>query len=48
MVECFAEGDRFLAVCLQATGKEIGLIALNPQPDQDGRVLGLGYVFNSV
>jgi RimJ/RimL family protein N-acetyltransferase len=47
MVEWFAGGDRFLAVCLKATGKEIGLIALNPKPDQGDCVYGLGYVFNS-
>jgi RimJ/RimL family protein N-acetyltransferase len=47
MLEWFAEGDRFLAVCVKATGKEIGLIALNPKPDQGDRVYGLGYVFNS-
>lgn len=47
MVEWFATEDRFFAVCLKATGKEIGLIALNPKPAQGDRVFGLGYVFNS-
>jgi ribosomal-protein-alanine N-acetyltransferase len=47
MVKWLAEGDRFFAVCLRSTGKVIGLIALNPKPDQGDRVYGLGYVFNS-
>jgi RimJ/RimL family protein N-acetyltransferase len=47
MVEWFAQGDRFLAVCLETTNKVIGLISLNPKQDQEGRVFGLGYVLNS-
>ena len=47
MVEWFATEDRFFAVCLRSTGKVIGLIALNPKPDQGDRVYGLGYVFHS-
>ena len=46
MVEWFAGDDRFLAVCLEPTRKVIGLISLNPE-GQEGRIFGLGYVFNS-
>jgi ribosomal-protein-alanine N-acetyltransferase len=47
MVEWFAEGDDYLAVCLKATGKLIGLIAIERRKDQEGLVHNLGYVFHS-
>ena len=47
MVEWFAGEDRFFAVALQSTRTVIGLIALNPKPDQGDHVYGLGYVFHS-
>ncbi len=47
VVEWFAAGDSFLAVCLKTTGKLIGLIALNREDHLDAVVYNLGYVFNS-
>ena len=46
MVEWFSEGDRFLAVCLQAPPQVIGLIALNQDEKAEGRAYKLGYVFH--
>jgi RimJ/RimL family protein N-acetyltransferase len=46
MVEWFAKGDGYLAVCLKATGKLIGLIAIERRQDQEGAVYNLGYVFH--
>jgi RimJ/RimL family protein N-acetyltransferase len=46
MVEWFAKGDDYLAVCLKATGKLIGLIAIERRKDQEGAVHNLGYVFH--
>ena len=46
IVEWFASGDSYLAVCLKSTGKIIGLITLNPKEQQTGTVFGLGYVFH--
>jgi ribosomal-protein-alanine N-acetyltransferase len=46
MVEWFAKGDDYLAVCLKATGKLIGLIAIERRKDQEGPVHNLGYVFH--
>jgi ribosomal-protein-alanine N-acetyltransferase len=42
----FADGDRYLAVCLKATRKLIGFIALNPREREDSVEFGLGYCFN--
>jgi RimJ/RimL family protein N-acetyltransferase len=42
----FAEGDRFLAVCLKTTHKLIGLISLSQKEEEEGSVFGLGYLFN--
>jgi ribosomal-protein-alanine N-acetyltransferase len=44
VVEWFATGDRFLAVCLKTTGKLVGLVSLNPK---DGGEYGFGYVFHT-
>jgi RimJ/RimL family protein N-acetyltransferase len=46
MVEWFAQGDGYLAVSLKATGKLIGLIAIERRKDQEERVHNLGYVFH--
>jgi RimJ/RimL family protein N-acetyltransferase len=46
MVERFAQGDDYLAACLKATGKLIGLIAIERRKDQEGAVHNLGYVFH--
>ena len=43
----FSEGDSYLAACLRATGKLIGLVALNKEEREDGPAHNLGYVFNS-
>lgn len=45
MANWFAEGDRFVAVCLKSTGKLIGMISVNPK--QEGVEYGLGYVFHT-
>jgi len=42
MVEWFAKGDDYLAVCLKATGKLIGLVAIERRKDQEGAVHNLG------
>ena len=42
----FSEGDRYLAVCLQTTGKLIGFVALNMADREGGATPNLGYVFN--
>jgi RimJ/RimL family protein N-acetyltransferase len=46
MAEWFAKGDDYLAVCLKATDKLIGLIAIERRKDQEGAVHNLGYVFH--
>jgi RimJ/RimL family protein N-acetyltransferase len=40
----FASGDAFLAVCLRATGRLIGYVALNPTDEAD--VYNLGYLLH--
>ena len=49
IVEWFAGGDSYLAVCLKATGKLIGFIALTPNPGEEegGVEFNLGYVFHT-
>ncbi|MBN1976765.1 MAG: GNAT family N-acetyltransferase [Anaerolineae bacterium] len=46
MVEWFAQGDSYLAVCLKAPGKPIGLVAIERRKDQEGAIHNLGYVFH--
>jgi RimJ/RimL family protein N-acetyltransferase len=46
ITDWFASGDSYLAVCLKATGRFIGFVALNPEPSDDQPVFNLGYVFN--
>ncbi len=46
MAGWFAGGDDYLAVCLRANGKLIGLVAIEPREGQEGRVRNLGYVFH--
>jgi RimJ/RimL family protein N-acetyltransferase len=46
ITEWFANGDSYLAVCLKATGRFIGFVALNPEPSDDQGMFNLGYVFN--
>jgi len=46
MAGWFASGDDYLAVCLKATGKLIGLIAINRRGEGEGQVHNLGYVFH--
>lgn len=45
IVEWFAGGDRFLAVCLKEAGTFIGFIALNPAEGIEETALDLGYCF---
>jgi RimJ/RimL family protein N-acetyltransferase len=46
VVEWFAGGDAFLAVCLKETGRFIGFVALNPEGPEDDHTYNLGYVFD--
>ena len=46
MAGWFAGGDDYLAVCLRATGRLIGMVALERRQGQAGRVHNLGYVFH--
>ena len=43
----FAGEDSHLAVCLKATGKLIGYIALKPAEDEGGLAFNLGYIFHT-
>jgi RimJ/RimL family protein N-acetyltransferase len=45
MANWFAEGDRFVAVCLKPGGKLIGMISVNPK--EPGVEYGFGYVFHA-
>ncbi len=45
ITEWFASGDSYLAVCLKATGRLIGFVALNPERG-DNRAFNLGYIFH--
>jgi RimJ/RimL family protein N-acetyltransferase len=47
IVAWFAAGDRHLAVCLKATGKLIGFVALSPGAEEGQIEFGLGYVFHT-
>jgi len=46
MAEWFAGGDGYLAVCLNSTGKLIGLLDIHRKREMEGKVHGLGYVFH--
>ncbi len=46
IVEWFAAGDSFLAVCLKRSGQLIGFVALNEVPHDGKPVFNLGYVFH--
>lgn len=46
MAEWLATEEGFLAVCIEATGKLIGLLNIDHKEDLDGQVHGLGYVFH--
>jgi ribosomal-protein-alanine N-acetyltransferase len=45
ITEWFASGDSYLAVCLKATGRLAGFVALNREQDDD-RTFNLGYIFH--
>ena len=45
VINWFASGDQFLAVCLKGTRQFIGFVALNPETDEGSLVYNLGYVF---
>jgi len=45
ITEWFASGDSYLAVCLKATRRLIGFVALN-QEQEDDRTVNLGYIFH--
>ncbi len=47
VVNWFASGDQFLAVCLKETLQFIGFVALNPEADEGSRVYNLGYIFKA-
>ena len=42
----FANGESYLAVCLNATDRLIGFVALNPEGRAEQRAFNLGYVFH--
>ena len=46
MANWFASGDEYLAVCLQASGALIGLLAIDRRDGAEGQVHNLGYVFH--
>jgi ribosomal-protein-alanine N-acetyltransferase len=45
ITEWFASGDSYLAVCLKATGRLAGFVALNQEQAGD-RTFNLGYIFH--
>jgi [ribosomal protein S5]-alanine N-acetyltransferase len=47
VINWFASGDQFLAVCLKETRHFIGFVALNPETDEGSLVYNLGYVFKA-
>jgi RimJ/RimL family protein N-acetyltransferase len=47
ITEWFASADRYLAVCLKDTGRFVGFVALNQEPNEHERTFNLGYVFHS-
>jgi RimJ/RimL family protein N-acetyltransferase len=46
IVEWFAGGDSYLAVCTRDTGRLIGLLSLHPKEDVAIREFGFGYIFH--
>lgn len=46
IVEWFASGDSYLAVCLRDTGRFIGLVCLNGDTREGWRGYDLGFIFN--
>ena len=46
VVDWFASGDQFLAVCLKETGQLIGFVTLGRTENAEGIEYNLGYVFN--
>ncbi len=42
----FSSGDEYLCVCLKATGRIIGLLAIERRKDQKDEVRNLGYIFD--
>jgi [ribosomal protein S5]-alanine N-acetyltransferase len=46
IVQWFAGGDDYLAVCLKPTGRLIGFIAIERRKEKEERVHNLGYVFD--
>lgn len=42
----FAAGDEYLCVCLKATGKLIGLLAIERRKEETATVHNLGYIFH--
>jgi [ribosomal protein S5]-alanine N-acetyltransferase len=47
VINWFASGDQFLAVCLKDTRQFIGFVALNPETDEGSLVYNIGYVFKA-
>jgi ribosomal-protein-alanine N-acetyltransferase len=45
VVNWFASGDQYHAVCLKEGSRFIGFVALNPEADESSRVYNLGYIF---
>jgi len=47
VIQWFASGDQFLAVCLKETRQFLGFVAINPETDEGSSVYNLGYVFEA-
>jgi [ribosomal protein S5]-alanine N-acetyltransferase len=45
VVNWFASGDQYHAVCLKEGSRFIGFVAINPETDEGSRVYNLGYIF---
>jgi RimJ/RimL family protein N-acetyltransferase len=46
ITEWFASGDSYLAVCLKASGRLVGFVALNQETQEEPRAFNLGYIFH--
>jgi [ribosomal protein S5]-alanine N-acetyltransferase len=46
ILQWFAAGDEYLAVCLKATGKLLGFVAIDRRKEREERVHNLGYIFD--
>jgi RimJ/RimL family protein N-acetyltransferase len=47
IVNWFASGDQYHAVCLKEGSWFIGFVALNPETNEGSRIYNLGYIFHA-